>query len=69
MSFVGPRLALFNQDDLIVLRKEEGVQNLIPGLTGWAQIQVRDKLPIPKKVELDVYYLQHRSLWFDLKIF
>jgi O-antigen biosynthesis protein WbqP len=68
MSFVGPRPALFNQDDLILLRTEEGVQNLIPGLTGWAQIQGRDELPIPKKVELDVYYLQHRSLWFDLKI-
>ncbi len=68
MSFVGPRPALFNQDDLIALRTEKGVQSLTPGLTGWAQTQGRDKLPIPKKVEMDVYYLQHQSFWLDLKI-
>ena len=65
MSFVGPRPALFNQDDLIALRTEAGVHELIPGLTGWAQINGRDELPIPQKVTLDVDYLQRRSLWFD----
>lgn len=68
MSFVGPRPALFNQDDLIVLRTETGVHELPPGLTGWAQINGRDELPIPEKVRLDTEYLQRRSLPFDLYI-
>ena len=68
MSFVGPRPALFNQDDLIALRTEAGVHELIPGLTGWAQINGRDELPIPDKVKLDVEYLQRQSLWFDIQI-
>lgn len=68
MSFVGPRPALFNQDDLIAMRTERGVHQLVPGLTGWAQVNGRDELPIPKKVELDYEYLQRRSFLFDLKI-
>ena len=68
MSAVGPRPALFNQDDLVKLRTEAGVHKLLPGLTGWAQINGRDELPIPEKVVLDVEYLQHQSFWFDLKI-
>lgn len=68
MSFVGPRPALFNQDDLIALRTEKGVHELLPGLTGWAQVNGRDELPIAQKVQLDAEYLQRRSLWFDLKI-
>lgn len=68
MSFVGPRPALFNQDDLIALRTRYGVHELVPGLTGWAQINGRDELPIPQKVALDVEYLRRRSFWFDLKI-
>lgn len=68
MSFVGPRPALFNQDDLIALRTEAGVDALVPGLTGWAQINGRDELPIPQKVALDIEYLQRRSLVFDLRI-
>lgn len=68
MSFVGPRPALFNQDDLIALRTENGVHELVPGLTGWAQVNGRDELPIPEKVKLDVEYLQRQSLWFDIKI-
>ena len=68
MSFVGPRPALFNQDDLIDLRTRYGVHELVPGLTGWAQINGRDELPIPQKVALDVEYLQRRSLWFDCLI-
>jgi O-antigen biosynthesis protein WbqP len=68
MSFVGPRPALFNQDDLIELRTQYGVHQLTPGLTGWAQINGRDELPIPDKVALDVFYLNHKSLWFDIKI-
>ncbi len=68
MSFVGPRPALFNQDDLIALRTEKGIHELVPGLTGWAQVNGRDELPIPQKVALDIEYLQRRSLWFDLKI-
>jgi len=68
MSFVGPRPALFNQDDLIVLRTENGVHELVPGLTGWAQVNGRDELPIPQKAKLDAEYLQRRSLLFDLKI-
>jgi O-antigen biosynthesis protein WbqP len=68
MSFVGPRPALFNQHDLINLRTQLGVHELAPGLTGWAQVNGRDELPIPQKVALDVEYLQQQSLWFDLKI-
>ena len=68
MSFVGPRPALFNQDDLVDLRTEEGVNQLIPGLTGWAQVNGRDELPIPDKVRLDVEYMERQSFWFDLKI-
>lgn len=68
MSFVGPRPALFNQDDLIALRTEQGVHELVPGLTGWAQVNGRDELPIPEKVVLDVEYLRRCSLQFDLKI-
>ena len=68
MSFVGPRPALFNQDDLIALRTEHGVEVLTPGLTGWAQINGRDELPIPQKVAYDVEYLQRRSFSFDLTI-
>ena len=68
MSFVGPRPALFNQQDLIVLRTEQGVHTLVPGLTGWAQVNGRDELPIPEKVKLDVAYLQRQSLGFDIRI-
>lgn len=68
MSFVGPRPALFNQHDLIALRTQLGVHALLPGLTGWAQINGRDELPIPDKVNLDVTYMRHQSLWFDIKI-
>ena len=68
MSFVGPRPALFNQDDLITLRTEKGVHELVPGLTGWAQINGRDELPIPQKVALDVEYLYRQSLGIDIKI-
>ena len=68
MSLVGPRPALFNQDDLVALRTAKGVHRLLPGLTGWAQVNGRDELPIPVKVNYDAYYLQHRSLAFDLKI-
>ena len=68
MSFVGPRPALFNQDDLISLRTQCGVHELVPGLTGWAQINGRDELPIPDKVKLDVEYLHRQSFWFDIKI-
>jgi len=68
MSFVGPRPALFNQDDLIALRTEQGVHTLKPGLTGWAQVNGRDELPIPQKVALDVVYMQRQSFGFDLSI-
>jgi O-antigen biosynthesis protein WbqP len=68
MSFVGPRPALFNQADLIALRTQSGVHELVPGLTGWAQVSGRDELPIPLKVERDVEYLRRRSFWFDLYI-
>lgn len=68
MSFVGPRPALFNQQDLIELRTLHGVHELVPGLTGWAQINGRDELPIPQKVALDVEYLQRQSFLFDMKI-
>jgi O-antigen biosynthesis protein WbqP len=68
MSFVGPRPALFNQDDLVALRTEAGVHELMPGLTGWAQVNGRDELPISEKVKLDVEYLRRRSLSLDLRI-
>jgi O-antigen biosynthesis protein WbqP len=68
MSFVGPRPALFNQHDLIALRTEAQVHTLRPGLTGWAQVNGRDELPIPDKVKLDAEYRQRQSLWFDLQI-
>jgi Sugar transferases involved in lipopolysaccharide synthesis len=68
MSFVGPRPALFNQDDLVELRTQKGVHTLIPGLTGWAQINGRDELPIPVKVDFDEYYLKNRSLLLDFRI-
>ena len=68
MSFVGPRPALYNQDDLVELRTRYGVHELVPGLTGWAQINGRDELPIPDKVALDQEYLRRRSFWFDLYI-
>lgn len=68
MSFVGPRPALFNQDDLIAQRTLLGIHQLTPGLTGWAQINGRDELPIPQKVQLDLEYLQRQSFFFDLKI-
>jgi O-antigen biosynthesis protein WbqP len=68
MSFVGPRPALFNQGDLVALRTENGVDKLLPGLTGWAQINGRDELPIPIKVKLDVEYLHKQSFFLDLKI-
>jgi O-antigen biosynthesis protein WbqP len=68
MSFVGPRPALFNQHDLVELRTRSGVHALVPGLTGWAQINGRDELPIPQKVALDIEYLHRQSLIFDIKI-
>lgn len=68
MSFVGPRPALYNQQDLIAMRTQAGVHALVPGLTGWAQINGRDELPIPQKVALDVEYLHRQSFGFDLKI-
>ena len=68
MSFVGPRPALFNQDDLIALRTEAGVDLLLPGLTGWAQINGRDELATSEKVKLDVEYLKWQSVWFDIRI-
>ena len=68
MSFVGPRPALYNQHDLIALRTQSGVHHLMPGLTGWAQINGRDELPIPQKVAMDIEYLKNKSFFFDLKI-
>ena len=68
MSFVGPRPALFNQYDLILLRTEKGVDKVVPGLTDWGQVNGRDELPIPEKVVLDVEYMERQSLWFDMKI-
>jgi O-antigen biosynthesis protein WbqP len=68
MSFVGPRPALFNQDDLIALRTDKGVHRLTPGLTGWAQINGRDELPIPVKVDFDEYYMKNRSFTLDMRI-
>ena len=68
MSFVGPRPALFNQDDLISLRSEKGIDKLVPGITGWAQVNGRDQLSIIEKVKLDEEYMYKQSFWFDLKI-
>ncbi len=68
MSIVGPRPALFNQDDLIALRTVYGVHRLKPGITGWAQVNGRDEIPIPQKVALDAYYLKHQSFWLDCYI-
>jgi O-antigen biosynthesis protein WbqP len=68
MSFVGPRPALFNQFDLMELRSQKGIHRLIPGITGWAQINGRDELPIPVKVQFDEYYMRHQSFGFDLRI-
>ena len=68
MSFVGPRPALFNQDDLIALRSGNDLDKLIPGLTGWAQVNGRDELSIPEKVALEVEYMEKKTFWFDLKI-
>jgi len=68
MTFVGPRPALFNQEDLIGLRTKKGVHKLIPGVTGWAQVNGRDELPIPVKVEFDEFYLRNKSLFLDAKI-
>jgi O-antigen biosynthesis protein WbqP len=68
MSFVGPRPALYNQDDLIALRTDAGVHLLQPGITGWAQVNGRDELPIPDKVKLDLEYMQRQSFWFDVYI-
>ena len=68
MTFIGPRPALYNQEDLIALRKEKGVDKLLPGITGWAQVNGRDELSIPDKVALDTEYLNRQSFWFDIKI-
>ena len=68
MSFVGPRPALYNQDDLISLRTKRGVDKLLPGITGWAQVNGRDELSISDKVALDVEYLNRQSFWFDINI-
>ena len=68
MSFVGPRPALYNQDDLIALRNKKGVDKLLPGITGWAQVNGRDELSIPDKVALDAEYFNRQSFWFDMKI-
>ena len=68
MSVIGPRPALYNQDDLITLRTDKGVDKLLPGITGWAQVNGRDELSIPDKVALDVEYLNRQSFWFDIKI-
>ena len=68
MVFIGPRPALYNQDDLIALRKQVGVHLLMPGVTGWAQVNGRDELSITEKVKMDEYYLKHKSLWLNIKI-
>lgn len=68
MSFIGPRPALYNQDDLIALRTKKGIHRLVPGVTGWAQVNGRDDIPIPLKVEYDAYYMNNRSILLDLKI-
>ena len=69
MIFVGPRPALYNQGDLIALRTQAGVDRLVPGVTGWAQVNGRDELSIPEKVKMDEYYLKNKSLWLNIKIF
>jgi O-antigen biosynthesis protein WbqP len=68
MSFVGPRPALYNQEDLIALRSERGIDQLLPGVTGWAQVNGRDDLSIHDKVMLDVEYMERKSFWFDMRI-
>ena len=68
MSFVGPRPALFNQDELITLRREKGMDKLLPGITGWAQVNGRDILSVTDKIDLDEVYMQRQSFWFDMKI-
>jgi len=68
MTFIGPRPALYNQDNLIALRTKPGVYKLMPGITGWAQVNGRDELSIPDKVKMDTYYIENRSLWLDIKI-
>ena len=68
MTLVGPRPALFNQDDLVAMRREAGVDTLTPGLTGWAQVNGRDELPLPVKVRYEQEYRERRSLWFDIRI-
>ena len=68
MIFIGPRPALYNQDDLIALRTQAGVHSLMPGVTGWAQVNGRDELSIPDKVKMDEYYLKNKSLWLNIKI-
>jgi len=68
MIFIGPRPALYNQDDLIELRTQTGVHTLMPGVSGWAQVNGRDELSIQEKVKMDVYYLKNKSLWLDIKI-
>lgn len=68
MSFVGPRPALYNQEDLVSLREQYGVHRVRPGITGWAQVNGRDELPIPVKVEFDRYYVEHKSVGLDIKI-
>lgn len=68
MTIIGPRPALFNQDDLITLRDEYNISKMTPGLTGWAQINGRDELSIKEKVDFEIYYLQHKSIWLDIKI-
>lgn len=68
MVFIGPRPALHNQDDLVELRTRFGVHKLMPGITGWAQVNGRDKLNLNNKVKMDIYYLKNKSLWLDIKI-
>jgi O-antigen biosynthesis protein WbqP len=68
MSFIGPRPALYNQDDLVDLRTKKGIHRLVPGVTGWAQVNGRDDIPIPLKVEYDAYYMKNKSIILDLKI-
>ncbi len=68
MKFIGPRPALYNQDDLVLLRTKTGIHNLMPGVTGWAQVNGRDELSIPDKVKMDEFYLKNESLWLDVKI-
>ena len=68
LSFVGPRPALYNQSDLIAMRTELGIHAIVPGLTGWAQVNGRDELSVADKVKLDEEYFQNPSLWFDIKI-